>query len=201
MTESTMATTTSSIAPRTSRGAQHHGLGQAAHEVAAAHLGLHLVGVGSADPIATLISSAVRSPMAMPYSRRTNVWIAASMSKLPTRTASSATMPPSEMTRGLAGATTDVDDHVADRLVDRQPGADRRGHRLLDELRFGRTGTARRLGHGTLFDFGDGRRHADHDTRAVEPRHPTRWSSSRIIFSVTSKSVMAPPRSGRTATM
>ena len=30
---------------------------------------------------------------------------------------------------------------------------------------------------------------------------PTRWSSRRIMRSVISKSVMAPPRSGRTATM
>ena len=54
--------------------------------------------MGAAEPIASLISSAVRSPIAMPYSRRTYDWIAASMSNEPTRTASSATTPPSEIT-------------------------------------------------------------------------------------------------------
>ena len=53
---------------------------------------------GYAEPIASLISSAVRSPIAMPYSRRTYAWTAASMSNEPTRTASSATTPPSEIT-------------------------------------------------------------------------------------------------------
>jgi hypothetical protein len=42
------------------------------------------------------------------------------MSKLPTRTASRATMPPRLITAGLARAAADVDDHVADRLVDRE---------------------------------------------------------------------------------
>ena len=52
-------------------GRQDHRLRQTAHEIATAHLGLELVlRVGHAEPIATLISSAVRSPMAMPYSRR-----------------------------------------------------------------------------------------------------------------------------------
>jgi hypothetical protein len=36
--------------------------------------------------------------MAMPYSRRTKVWMAVSMSKDPTRMACSATVPPSEIT-------------------------------------------------------------------------------------------------------
>src|SRR4030081_2137885 len=53
--------------------------------------------------MASLISSAVRSPIATPYSRRTYAPMAASMSNPPTRTASSATTPPSEMT-----ATSDV---------------------------------------------------------------------------------------------
>ena len=35
--------------------------------------------------------------------------------------------------RDLAGAAADVDDHVAERLVDRQRRADRGRHRLLDE--------------------------------------------------------------------
>ena len=70
-TESTIAVTGSSIASRTSSGERIDGLGQPAHELAAAHLGAHLV-VGRRTPSrwTILISSAVRSPMAMPYSRR-----------------------------------------------------------------------------------------------------------------------------------
>ena len=71
--------------------------------------------------------------------------------------------------RGLAGAAADVDDHVADRLVDRQVGTDGRGHRLLDELRIGRAGAAGRVGDGAALDLGDGRRHADDDLRPGEP--------------------------------
>ena len=53
---------------------------------------------GAAEPMANLISSAVRSPMAIPYSRLTNVCIAASMSKPPQRIAREATRPPREIT-------------------------------------------------------------------------------------------------------
>ena len=95
--------------------------------------------------------------------------MAASMSNEPTRTACSATTPPSEMSAVSDGAAADVDDHVAERLVDRQAGADRRGHRLLDELRVGRAGSPGRLGDRAPLDLGDGRRHADHDPRPVEP--------------------------------
>ena len=35
----------------------------------------------------------------------------------------------------LAGAATDVEDHASGGLGDREPGADRRGHRLLDQIR------------------------------------------------------------------
>ena len=70
---------------------------------------------------------------------------------------------------GLAGTAADVDDHVADRLVDRQVGADGRRHRLFDQLSVGRTGAAGRVGDGASFDLGDGRRHADDDLRSREP--------------------------------
>ena len=68
----------------------------------------------------------------------------------------------------LAGAATDVDDHVADRLVDRQVGTDRRSHRLFDQLSIGSTGAAGRVGDGAAFDLGDGRRDADDDLRSGE---------------------------------
>ena len=70
--------------------------------------------------------------------------------------------------RDLAGTTADVDDHVAERLVDRERGADRGGHRLLDEEGLGGAGPPGRLEHGPLLDVGDGRRHADEDPRPLE---------------------------------
>ena len=54
--------------------------------------------------------------------------------------------------RHLRRAATDVDDHVAERLVDRQRRADRRGHRLLDQVRLGGAGAPRRLEHRALLD-------------------------------------------------
>ena len=65
--------------------------------------------------------------------------------------------------RDLGGATADVDDHVAGRLVNREPCADRGGHRLLDHHDgLACTRVLRRLLHGAPFDAGDPRRDADH---------------------------------------
>ena len=60
-------------------------------------------GIGNAEPMATLISSAVRSPSMSEYSFLTYWMIALSSSSPPTRTDSEHTMPPREMT-----ATSDV---------------------------------------------------------------------------------------------
>ena len=49
----------------------------------------------------------------------------------------------------LRRAPADVDDHVAHRLVDREPGPDGRRHRLLNEEAGRCAGPARRLLHGT----------------------------------------------------
>ena len=119
--------------------------------------------------MAILISSAVRSPTAMPYSRRMNAVMAASMSKLPTRTALRATTPPSEMS-----AVSDVPPPTSTTMLATgswigSAGADGGGHGLLDELRVGGAGAPGRLGDGAPLDLGDGRRHADHDPRPVEP--------------------------------
>src|SRR5512142_1010018 len=51
-----------------------------------------------AEPMVILMSSAVRSPMARPYLRRMNSWMAASNLLPPMRTDADDTMPPSEMT-------------------------------------------------------------------------------------------------------
>ena len=59
----------------------------------------------------------------------------------------------------------DVEDHVAGRLGDRQPRADRGHHRLLDEEDLGRLGLQRRVAHRALLDLGDLARHSDHDAR------------------------------------
>ena len=60
--------------------------------------------------------------------------------------------------RDLGRPAADVDDHVAERLVDRQRRADRRRHRLLDEVRLRRAGAPRRFEHGALLDVRDRRR-------------------------------------------
>ena len=73
--------------------------------------------------------------------------------------------------RRFAGASTDVDDHVADGFIDRQLGADRRGHGLLDQLGIGGTRATGRIGDCTTLDFGDGRRHADDDLGSGETRN------------------------------
>jgi hypothetical protein len=153
--------------------------------------------------MATLISSAVRSPTAMPYSRRMKVWMAASMSKLNRRAPPrSATTPPR-----LMSAVSEVPPPTSMTMLamgsfDRQVGADGRRHGLLDELGVGGAGPAGRLGDGSPLDLGDGRRHADDHLRGRLNRlTPARCSSRRIMRWVISKSVMAPWRSGRTATM
>ena len=71
--------------------------------------------------------------------------------------------------RGLAGATADVDHHVADRLVDRKVGTDGRGHRLLDQLGIGGTGSPGGVGDGATLNLGDRRGHADDHLRPGEP--------------------------------
>ena len=72
-------------------------------------------------------------------------------------------MPDKRDHRDFGGAAADIDNHVAGRLGDRQPGADRRRHRLFDEIDLARS---RRLGgfaHRAFFDLGDAERHADDD--------------------------------------
>ena len=66
----------------------------------------------------------------------------------------------------LGRATADVDDHVAGRLVDRQAGTDRRGHRLLDDVDLAGAGCVAGVLDRALLDAGDAAGHADDDARA-----------------------------------
>ena len=68
----------------------------------------------------------------------------------------------------LGRAAADVDDHVPGRLGDGKPGADRGGHRLLDQVGLARAGRERRLLDCTLLDAGHARRDADDDARVRE---------------------------------
>ena len=67
--------------------------------------------------------------------------------------------------RHLAGAAADVDDHRAGRLADRQAGADRGRHRLLDQVGLAGAGRQAGLLDGALLDPGDAGGDADDDAR------------------------------------
>ena len=69
-TESTIAMTGSSMASRTSSAVRMTVLGRPLMSSRPRTSASNSSSVGQAEPMATLISSAVRSPMAMPYSRR-----------------------------------------------------------------------------------------------------------------------------------
>ena len=66
----------------------------------------------------------------------------------------------------VGGAAADVDDHVAGRLGDRHAGADRRRHRLLDQVHLAGLGAVGAVLDGALLHLRDLRRHADDDARA-----------------------------------
>ena len=151
--------------------------------------------------MATLISSAVRSPMAMPYSRRMKVWMAASMSKEPTRTACRATTPPRLMSAvSEVPPPTSTTMLATGSLIGRPaPIAAAMGCSIswasAAPARRAASMTARRstsvMADGTQIT-----------TRGrLNLLTPARWSSRRIMRWVMSKSVMAPWRSGRTAMM
>ena len=70
--------------------------------------------------------------------------------------------------RHLGGAAADVDDHRAGRLGDRQAGADRRRHRLLDQVGLAGAGREAGLLDRPLLDPGDAGGDADDDARVGE---------------------------------
>src|SRR5215470_9235782 len=68
----------------------------------------------------------------------------------------------------LGGSASDVDDHVAAGLLDRQPSPDGGGHRLFDQVDLARARLHRGIAHRALFDLRDPGRNADDDARPHE---------------------------------
>ena len=151
--------------------------------------------------MAIFTASAVRSPMATPNLCRTKAWIDASKSKPPQRSARTATTPPSEITAisAVPPPTSTTMFPIGSWIGRPAPIAAAIGCsiRKLDDAPARRAAslTARRstavMAEGTqIRTLGRLRRPT-----------PTRRNRTLSIRSVTSKSVMAPPRSGRSATM
>ena len=129
------------------------------------------VELGNAEPIAILISSAAVSPIATPYRSRMWSWIAASRSNPPERDRAPAHDAAHRHDRHLGPSAPDVDDQVADRLVDRQASPDRGRERLLDERHVApATGEPDGLLDRTLLHLGAHRRYRDQDARFGEAR-------------------------------
>ena len=63
--------------------------------------------------------------------------------------------------RYLAGASTNIHDHVSRRFMDRKTDPDGRRHRLLDQIYFARSGMSCRILHSPLFHLGNAGRHGD----------------------------------------
>ena len=74
--------------------------------------------------------------------------------------------------RDLGRAAADVDDEAPGRFADRQAGADRRGHRLLDQPRPARAGVEGGVAHGALLDLGHARRDAEEHPRSRDEPDP-----------------------------
>src|SRR5205823_10944659 len=66
----------------------------------------------------------------------------------------------------LGGAAADVDHHRSGGVRDRQVGADRRGHRLLDQVYLAGACSYRTFPYGAALDLGRAAGHADDDARA-----------------------------------
>ena len=149
-------------------GGEDHRLRQAGEHVAAAHLGLELLlhVPGGADLELDLLGGLLADeelvvPLDVIDDRLVHL-VAADAQRLRDDDAA-------EADHGdLGGAAADVDDHVPGRLGDGEPGADRGGHRLLDQVGLARAGGERRLLDGALLDPGDARRDADDDARVRE---------------------------------
>src|SRR5229473_4009693 len=114
------------------------------------------------------MSSAVRSPISTLYLHLIYSVIASSILSPPMRTEREKTHSGKRNHGDLGSTTTDIDNHVARGLGNRESGADRRCHRFLDQVYLPGAGGFGRLAQRALFDRGDARGGADHDTRADE---------------------------------
>ena len=203
MTDATIDEMTSSMANRTSSGVRSTVFGRPVMRSRPRTSAWFSSCVGSADPICDL--DLFGCPLADSDCRVRGGHSSGWRHRCRTtrrETASRATMPPSEINRCFGGATTDVNDHVADGFVDWQIGADRcapsavrSGWRQPAPARRAASVTARR----STSVIADGTQMTT--LGRVNRLTPTRCNNRRIIRSVISKSVMAPPRNGRTATM
>ncbi len=81
-------------------------------------------------------------------------------------------MPPRLSDRDLGRPAADVDDERAGRLADRQAGADRRGHRLLDEPCPASPGVEGGVTDGALLDLGHAGRDAEEHARPRDEADP-----------------------------
>ena len=165
---STICETGSSSARRISSDEMIDRLRQAGQHVAAADLGLHLLGqrVRGADLeldlLGRLLADEELVVLLDVVDDRLVHLVAADAQRLRDDD-------PAERDDGdLGRAAADVDDHVPGRLGDGEAGADRGGHRLLDEVGLARAGGERRLLDGALLDAGDAGRDADDDARVRE---------------------------------
>src|SRR5215218_902347 len=146
-------------------GGEHDGLGQAGDEVAAADLGLDLLLERVRRPdleldlLGGLLADQELVLLLDVVDDRLVELVAADADRLRDDD------PAEADDRDLGRPAADVDDHVARRLAHREAGADRGGHRLLDQVRLARAGRQARLLDRALLDAGDARRDADDDAR------------------------------------
>src|SRR5215467_7426991 len=151
------------------RRRHHDGLGQAAHQVPAADLRARLslgrVGRshGHLDLFRCPLTERERILLLAEVDDRLVELVAADPDRLRGHDAAE------RDNRDLGGASANVDDHVPGRLVDGQASADRRRHRLLDDVDPARTRLMPRFLHGALLDSGDSARYRDDDSRLGEP--------------------------------
>src|SRR5215207_4522183 len=144
---------------------EHDRLGKAGDEVAAPDLGLHLLGEreGRADLELDLLGGLLpdhKLVLALDVVDDGLVeLVAADADRLRHDDAAARDH------RNLARSAADVDDHVPCRLAHRQPGADRRGHRLLDQVRLTGAGAEAGLLHRALLHPGHSGGHAHHHAR------------------------------------
>ena len=157
--------------------------------------------IGAAEPMVNLICSAVRSPIATPYSALMKFWIAVSISNEPTRTASRATTPPIEISAvSVVPPPTSTMRFPMGSLIGRpDPIAAASGCSMSRASAAPALRAASVTALRSTAVIADG---TQITTLGLLKREtPTRSSKRRIIRCVTSKSVIAPWRNGRTATM